>query len=108
VLDIHAPLHHLESNPKILPLSAAPGTTHYGPVFWWRGAFVVSFNGSLYRVGERGRLGGVVATDFPDRVDSVSSDLSDDHLLIGSGELSYRWDFGQLAPLPGQLAEPSW
>lgn len=108
LLDIHSSPHSLESNPRILPLAASPVGIHYGPVFWWRGGFAATFNGSLYRVDERGSLGDALATDFPDRVDSVSSDVSGEHLLIGSGDVSYRWDFGQLAPLPGRFAEPSW
>lgn len=108
LLDIHARPHGLESNPTILPLAASPPGVRYGPVFWWRGGFAATFNGSLYRLDERRSLAAVLGTDFPDRVDSVSSDVTGEHLLIGSGLLAYRWDFGQLAPLPGRFAEPSW
>lgn len=108
LVDIHSTPHALENNPSILPLTVSAGGFRYGPVFWWRGGFAATLNGSLYRVNERGTLGGLQATDFPDRVDSVASDVSGEHLLIGSGEVSYRWDFGRLAPLPGRFAEPSW
>jgi hypothetical protein len=108
LMAIHGSSHALEGNPKVLPLAAASGGPSYGPVFWWRGGFAVTDNGTLYRLDERGSLGAVLETDFPDRVDSVASDVTGEHLLIGSGELSYRWDFGQLAPLPGRLAEPTW
>jgi hypothetical protein len=108
LLNIHATPHDLVSNPTILPLAASPAGIRYGPVFWWRGGFAVTVNGSLYRLDEHGSLGAVLGTDFPDRVDSVASDITGEHLLIGSGELSYRWDFGQLAPLPGRFAEPTW
>jgi hypothetical protein len=108
VLDIHGAPHQLENTPKLLPLAAPHAGGRYGPIFWWRGGWAATFNGTLYRLDDRGGLGERLASDFPNQVDTVSVDPTEEHLLIGSGSASYRWDYNRLSPLPEHFSQPTW
>jgi len=88
-------------------LPPGPAAEPYGPVFWWHGELVTVFKGSLMRILANGRLREVTG-NFPMRVDSVSSDPTGDHLLLGSGATTYRWDNGHLSVVKGHWAQPGW
>jgi hypothetical protein len=80
-----------------------------GPVFWWHGQLVTTFDGSLRRLNGHGGVGTVVATGFPTEVESVSSDPTGEHLLLTGDATVYRWDRGTLSKLPGvQGTQPGW
>jgi hypothetical protein len=106
VLDTSALGNTLGASPLLLP--AFGGHGGYGPVFWWRGSLATTFNGSLRQLNGHGALGKVLATGFPQVVDSVSSDPSGDHLLISSEVKTYRWDNGRLAVVKGTWVQPGW
>ena len=106
ILDTSPPGRNLETSALLLP---AFGTRDgYGPVFWWRGQLVTSFNGSLRLLNGHGGLGKVVATGVPKEVDSISSDPTGNHLLISSAGTTYRWDSGKLSVVAGVWTQPGW
>jgi hypothetical protein len=98
----------LESSPRLLPLQAHGDGPTYGPVISWHGVPAVFFDGDLYRLDGNEGLGAVVATGFTGKVDTASSDKTGEHLLLGAGGRSYRWDYGTLIQLPGHLSQPTW
>jgi hypothetical protein len=106
VLDTSASGSTLGVSPLVLP--AFGGHGGYGPVFWWHGSLATTFNGSLRLLNGHGGLGKVVATGFPQVVDSVSSDPTGDHLLISSEGRADRWDNGRLTVVKGTWVQPGW
>jgi hypothetical protein len=113
--------------PVLDPSDAGSG----GLVFPWHGQLVTIVGGAMYALDGHGGLGSIVATQFPrERVESVSSDPTGDHLLIStyaglvkyyeSGSTTpilrpdynvYRWDNGYLTEIDTYIQsyrQPGW
>jgi hypothetical protein len=100
--------------------TSAPGTSYvhsrivltaarFLPVFWWHGTLVAAQQDRLHTLADLGQLGGVVGSGFPtDRVTSLSSDPSGDHLILIAAGITYRWDNGVLAVIAGSWTQAGW
>jgi dipeptidyl aminopeptidase/acylaminoacyl peptidase len=106
VLDLWLSGRRLNTSAVLLPAFGARGG--YGPVFWWHDHLAATFNGSLHLLNGHGGLGAVVATGFPQVVNTISSTGGGDHLLISSEGKTYRWDNGILSVVPGAWDQPGW
>jgi hypothetical protein len=109
VMDTTAPGTSYVTQPVVLPAVTGTGRA-YGPVFWWHGRLSTIVSGILRVLNGHGGVGSVEASGFPaDQIDSVSSDPTGGHLLLGNlGGATYRWDNGSLSLVPGRWVQPAW